>query len=150
MASLRLLLDSNLYINYLLSPDPAGSAVGFLFDAAGSGEVEIILPMDVVAEMSAVVARRPYLRARLTQDEVNALIERVIQFAILAAPLVDQPPAISRDQKDDYLIALAVQHGADFLVTRDRDLLSLHRVLDVIILDPGSLVSMLREQQGNR
>jgi predicted nucleic acid-binding protein len=48
---------------------------------------------------------------------------------VLAGGLdVDDPtriPALSRDPDDDYLFALAVEHGAERIVTGDADLLDI-------------------------
>jgi predicted nucleic acid-binding protein len=54
------------------------------------------------------------------------------------------PPEISRDPQDDYLLALAVVHEADYLVTRDRDLLDLGEVVGVKIVDPVTFLALLR------
>lgn len=146
MARPRLILDSNLYITYLLSPEPSGTASDILLEAAVRGAIELILPVDVIAEMSAVIAHRPYLRARIAPSDIEDLLVQIAPFVRQVRGYVGDPPRVSRDRKDDYLIALAVLHGANYLVTRDRDLLTLGAIFETTILDPGAMLAVLREQ----
>jgi putative PIN family toxin of toxin-antitoxin system len=147
LAQPRLILDSNVYLNYLLSPNPSATAVAFALDAAAAGEVRLLLPEDVIAELIVVIAERPHLRKRVSLAQLDALLDRIFEFATLLPVFEDEPPSVVRDEKDDYLVALAVLHAADFLVTRDRDLLSLHNVLGIQVIDPAGLIAMLRTSQ---
>jgi putative PIN family toxin of toxin-antitoxin system len=143
----RALFDTNLYINYLLSPDPAGSAVGFAIQAGSQRDFDLLLPDAVVAELGTVVARRAYLATRITQDKVDALLGQLSEFAIRLPVFEGEPPRVSRDPEDDYLLVLAVLHAADYIVTRDRDLLDLGHVADVHIVDPVTFLAMIRSTQ---
>lgn len=99
-------------------------------------------------ELRNVVARRPYLAARVSPGVLDAQIRRILEFAVLL-PLLDQEPARrSRDPNDDYLIALAMLHEVDYIVTRDRDLLDLGEVSSVKIVDPVAFLALLRAMQG--
>lgn len=142
----RVIFDTNLYINILLSPDPGGSAISALFDLAVAGTYELVLPVDVITELGIVVARRAYLRSRISQADVDRLRLAVAQFAVLVPALTEEPPRVSRDRKDDYLLALAVRHDADVIVTRDHDLLTLGRVLEIEIIDPVEALRRVRSE----
>jgi putative PIN family toxin of toxin-antitoxin system len=143
----RVLFDTNLYINLLLSQDPAGTAVGFSLQAASQGAFDLLLPDDVVAELGAVVARRAYLNTRISQEKLDALLEQLLEFALRIPIFEDEPPHISRDPGDDYLLVLAVVHEADYIVTRDRDLLDLEEVAGVRIVDLVVFLPLLRAMQ---
>ena len=52
-------------------------------------------------------------------------------------------PSVTRDRKDDYLLAYAVVGRADYLVTGDRDLLVLGEVEGVRIVSPAGFVGAL-------
>lgn len=146
MARPRALFDTNLYINFLLSRDPAGTAVGFALQAASQRAFDLLLPDDVIAELGAVVARRPHLNVRISQERLDTLLERLLEFATRISVFEEEPPQISRDPEDDYLLALAVFHAADYIVTRDRDLLSLGEVVGVKIVDPVGFLAVLRSE----
>lgn len=143
----RLILDSNLYVNFLLSPNPAGSAVSFILHAAADGIVDVLLPIDVIAELTVVVSERPHLRRRITREELEAYFTWLAGFATLVPALEVEPPSVVRDQKDDYLVALAAMHAADYLVSRDKDLLALRELRGIRFVDPVEVVALLR--QGN-
>lgn len=60
-------------------------------------------------------------------------------------PSIEQGiPAVSRDRKDDYLLAYAVVGAADFLETGDDDLLVLKKVGNLRIVSPPAFAEMLR------
>lgn len=109
---------------------------------------DLLLPEDLVAELRAVVARRSYLATRISQEVLDAQFRRILVFATPLPFLEQEPPRISRDAKDDYLIALAVLNAADFIVTRDKDLLDLSEVAGVRIVDPVAFLALLRSAQG--
>jgi uncharacterized protein len=137
------LFDTNLYLNYLISPDPTGTAVDLALEAGAEGVFQLLLPDDVVAELAAVILRRPYLATRIGQTELEALLRWVLVFATPVPPFEDEPPPVCRDPRDDYLIALAVIHAAHYIVTRDRDLLTLSEVAGVQIVDPVAFLRVL-------
>jgi putative PIN family toxin of toxin-antitoxin system len=145
------LFDTNLYINLLLFRFEDGSAVGVALRAASEHVFDLLLPEDVVAELGAVVARRPYLKVRVSQVQVDDLLVRLRAFAI-PVPIVDvEIPQVWRDPHDDYLLAAAVLHAAEFIVTRDKDLLVLGETAGVRIVDPVdflTIVSAMQEESG--
>lgn len=50
---------------------------------------------------------------------------------------------MTRDPKDDYLIAYAVIGEADYLVTGDKDLLVLEQIAGVTIVTPARFADLL-------
>jgi uncharacterized protein len=72
----------------------------------------------LLAELDDVLGR-PKFAAKLDPDALSSL-----RRVLAAAPAVDDPIAVpvSRDPKDDYLVALARQIGADCIVSGDADL----------------------------
>jgi putative PIN family toxin of toxin-antitoxin system len=70
------------------------------------------------AELEDVLSR-PKIASRLDAEALDQ-----VRRAITAAPVTPDPPAaaVSRDPKDDYLIALAQRSEAACLVSGDEDL----------------------------
>jgi uncharacterized protein len=56
------------------------------------------------------------------------------------------PGAVPRDPDDDKIIACAVAAGAQYLVSRDRDLLSLASYAGVSIIAPEEFLHLVRAQ----
>ena len=63
-------------------------------------------------------------RRYFTEREAQAYVAFLERFATLC-PDVETPPRCSPDPGDDYLLALARFHSADFLVSGDPDLCQL-------------------------
>jgi predicted nucleic acid-binding protein len=139
-----LLFDSNVYLSFLLSPDPESTAVALILNAAALGLVDLILPTDVIVEMNDVAARRRHATPGLDPERLNRLVRQIVEFATVVPLLAKEPRPISRDANDDFLIALALLHEVGYLVTRDRDLLVLGEVDAVKIVDPAMFLQIVR------
>jgi len=63
-----------------------------------------------------------HFRERLPEGRAADILDAVSESA-LHFPDPEEPQAVVRDPKDDYLIALAKSSGAEAIVTGDRDLL---------------------------
>lgn len=72
------------------------------------------------------VSARPFLKRFISPDRWTD----VLRFMIARAELVEVTTAIHRcrDPKDNFLLALALDSKADFLVTGDKDLLVLRTI----------------------
>ncbi len=141
---MRALLDANLFISYLLSPTPLTSAVGAILAAAAEERFVLLFTPGVADEIVWKVAERPDLAARITSADVTALLAELDEIAETVPRLPGPLPAISRDHKDDYLIAHAQAAGADFLVSWDKDLRDLHQVDELKIGSPPEFLRALR------
>ena len=82
-------------------------------------------------------------QTKLDHDALSSL-----RRVLAAAPAVDDPVAVSvsRDPKDDYLIALARQAGADCIVSGDADL----SVLDDLVPPVRTPAAADRRRTGDR
>ena len=72
------------------------------------------------------VAKRPKLRKYISRDELEDLLETIDEVA----DFVNVASNISecRDPKDNFLLSLAVDGKADYLLTGDKDLLVLKKI----------------------
>lgn len=70
----------------------------------------------------ADVLRRPRLRKRIDPDAAKRFIENLTALIDMCSDPEDAVP-VTRDPSDDYLVALARAHHADYIVTGDKDLL---------------------------
>jgi len=119
------------------------------------GRIALAISPDVLTELNDVLSRSSLRRSfpLLTEDK----IERLIELLLLKGTLFRTVPKrfeLPRDPDDEPYLNLALEAGAQFLVTRDRDLLDLmrwdteegrifqSRFRELRILDP---VAFLRE-----
>lgn len=115
--------DCNIYLQAAARPFSPSAACLRL---AEEGIVLLYVSEEILAEVSEVL-RRPAIQKRfpeLTEESIDKFLERVRSFS----KLVGKVPAkfsYSRDVDDEIYINLAVEAEADFLVSRDNDLLDL-------------------------
>jgi putative PIN family toxin of toxin-antitoxin system len=137
---MRVLLDTNILVSYLLLPR---GPIQTVVDAAISGAYELLMPEELLDELTQTIAARDSLRNRIPSD---LLIEFINELKIISTeiPIIDveiQP--ITRDPKDDFLLAYALAGEADILVSGDDDLLVLGRVDNLSFLSPADFARLL-------
>jgi len=139
---MRALLDTNVFISYLLTPQHAGS-VKVIFEALGRNQFTLLLPDEVVDEILDVIANRPHLIGRVGSNKLTTFLELLRAVAEVTPRIEQTIPAIARDVKDDYLLAYAVIGQADYLVTGDKDLLVLDEIAGVKIISTVAFADLL-------
>ena len=126
--------DTNIILQAILSESgPADECLRFVFN----GKVRMVTTDAVVGEIEDVISR-PKLVSKYPQlrtDRPSQLIAKIRS----EAGFISQPPNIyrfERDRKDEIFINLAIAVNADYLVSRDNDLLDLRLDEDFIASFP--------------
>lgn len=117
---MRAVLDPNVLVSAAISPN--GPPRQILTAWADERFVLIISPA-VLDELADVLAR-PKLQRFVTTALASAFIDGLATDAVIVQD-PPEPPDLSPDPDDDYLIALARTASADYLVSGDRHLLDL-------------------------
>ncbi len=138
---MRALLDANVLISYLLAP--ADSPVVGVVEAGAAGAYTLLLPEGLAHELATRVRGKPWLAERIAPEEAAALLGALDEVAEALPAIRSEIPAVTRDPKDDYLLAYALVGAADYLVTGDRDLLVLGEVAGVRIVTPREFAGLL-------
>ena len=101
----------------------------------------LITSAEQIREISHVT-RHPKIRAQLAPALAGRLVNQLRDLAIVVPkiPKVDRSP----DPDDNHLLALAEDGEAQFLVTGDKQLLSLKHHKFTHIITPAALVELLR------
>lgn len=140
---MRLFVDTNIYIAYLLNPH-RDSFVQLLFDAVANGDVTLLVSYPLLDEIEATIERKPNLLQKITAERLTRFIE-LLKMISEDVPLISaEIPPITRDSKDDFLIAYAVIGQADYLISGDRDLLVLEQVGNINIVHSGEFRAILQ------
>ncbi len=139
---MRVLLDTNVLVSYLLTPT-AGGSIGTIIDALTRGAFTLLLPPDLLEELERVTTRKPHLAKRIHPDQLARLRDLLLAFGELLPAFEEPIPTVTRDRKDDYLLAYAFVNAADFLVTGDNDLLVLLNVGTLAIISPPAFAELL-------
>ena len=133
----RLVVDPGVLVSALITPlGPPAEILRALAD----GRVALVVCPHLLAELLGVL-RRDRFRAYVTVDEAERYVAGIAARAE-TRPDPQTVVAITRDPKDDYLIALAGEAGVEAIVSGDADLLDLER-LDPPVVSPRRLVEQL-------
>ena len=138
---MRLILDTNILISALLSPLGASAE---LLDAWERKVFTLVACEALIAELRDV-AGRPFFRARLRASAAELLAAGLRDFSFFCRDLPSGP--IAPDPKDSHLLALAEASEAEFLVTGDKELLSLKQHKSTRIVTPAAMIELLNKTE---
>jgi putative PIN family toxin of toxin-antitoxin system len=144
---IKAVLDTNIWLDLLVFRDPGVAA---LADALAGGRLEAYVDDFGLSELDRVLAY-PLGRIRLDDAARSAALAACKAAAIAFAPppstAVAVPLPQCRDPHDQPFLELARACRADWLVTKDRDLLMLARRISLqhgfAILPPQAMAKLL-------
>jgi putative PIN family toxin of toxin-antitoxin system len=113
----NVIIDTNLWISFLLS-----KKFNFIDELLDSKKLKLVFCDELLAELIEV-SNRPKLRKFFTDEDWNLIFEIIERYAIYIS--VTSSVTICRDRKDNFLLALAKDAKANYLLTGDNDLLIL-------------------------
>lgn len=115
--AIRIIIDTNIWVSFLITKDYSK-----LDDIVFSKKAILIFSEELLEEFAEVV-KRPKLKKFFAVKDVENVIKTIEEFA----EYIDVKSTVTacRDVKDNFLLALAIDGNADYLITGDKDLLSL-------------------------
>ncbi len=118
--TLKLIIDTNLWVSFIISKKQ-----NLLDPLLFTGNVRLLFSTELITEIQQTIAK-PKLRKYF---ETNAIEEMFSAFE----PFIDLIEVASvitvcRDPKDNFLLALAKDGKANYLLTGDKDLLELKKI----------------------
>ncbi len=137
MSALRVVLDTNLLVSYLLTH---GKTMSRIIDFWENGNIDVLVSPTIIEELVEVL-QRPRLKQHMVSDPQD-LIDLLLSTAKQTSGDLTLQGAC-RDPKDDKFLACAVEGEASYLVSGDKDLLSLGTFRDVSIIRPIDFVSLI-------
>jgi putative PIN family toxin of toxin-antitoxin system len=135
---IRITPDTNVLISALFY-DGNERAV---LEAPIRGNVRLILSMEIIDELIRVLEKKFKVDPELTRDYVLRLNE--LSDIITPRKL---PGKLVRDREDVKVIECAHSGHSDYIVSGDRDLLSLKRYQQTRILSPRELLKILKHER---
>lgn len=114
---IRIILDTNLWISFLIKKDYSQLDT-LLF----SNQIKLVFNKELLEEFLSV-AKRPKFRRYFNSADLEDLLETIEEYAEFVE--VKTIVAICRDEKDNFLLSLAADSNANYLLTGDNDLLTL-------------------------
>lgn len=119
----RVVFDCMIYLQGIARQTGPANAC---FAVVREGIAELYLSLETLAEIQDVLNRTIFRRRfpSLTEEMINEFLREVEDLSVL----VENVPSAfiySRDPKDEKYINLAIEAKADYIVSRDNDLLDL-------------------------
>ncbi len=153
----RVVFDCMVYLQATISATGPAAALLRLVD---EDEIDLFVSQEILAEIRDVLSR-PRIRQKnpeITDERIEAFLSRILEKALTVD---DVPPHFFylRDPKDEKYINLAVEVEAEYLVSRDKDLLDLmtgyaddskefrRRFRPLKIIEPVALLQNLAPKQ---
>jgi putative PIN family toxin of toxin-antitoxin system len=113
----KIVVDANVIISAAFGGKPLEAVVRALEDH------EVYLSEAIAQELLGVLSG---LSKKLSENQISFIHEKIQQLLILATHIsLATHVVLSRDPKDDHYLSLCKETGAEFLVTGDKDLLSI-------------------------
>ena len=130
------MLDPGVLVSGLLSRRGPPFRLIELWDA---GACEVVVSDAIVAELRTVLARDRF--SGVARTEIDTLFAALAEHG-LECPDDPDPPAVTADPKDDYLVALTKSSGAAALVSGDGHLVRVPAAV-CRVLTPREAVELL-------
>ena len=137
---LRAVLDTNVIVSGIIASKGAPSD---LLVAWRNRRFDLVIGPAILREIERVLRLPRIMKAyRLVPQDISDLIELLTSRAIVTPGRLTIPP-MSRDPEDDQILACAIEGHADYVVTGDKDLLSLERYREIPIIGPAAFAGLL-------
>lgn len=118
--TLRLVIDTNLWISFLITRN-----YHKLDKIIVNHQAQLLFSKELLSEFIDVV-NRPKLKKYFSKKDVEILLHSLEKNLHLIE--VSSTVKLCRDPKDNFLLALAKDGKADYLITGDNDLLVLKKI----------------------
>lgn len=130
----RIIVDTNLWISYLLTKNYLQ-----LDSLIENQEIILIFSQDLVDELIEVTQRKKF-RKYFELNDLESLLLKIRKRSVFVN--VSKIVGECRDEKDNFLLSLAVEGQATHLITGDKDLLIIGKFEKTQIL---TLTEFLKE-----
>ena len=135
---IRVVFDTNIWISFLI-----GKRLSVVEKYISNRQVIIVTTGQLIEEIKEVT-KRAYLRKYFSETKV---LELICFLETIAEKYEISPHHfINRDPKDNFLLDLISVSKADYLVTGDKDLLTLHPFGTTAILTAADFEKILTDK----
>lgn len=116
---LTLIIDTNLWISFIIS-----NKLNLLDPLLFSGKARLLFSTELIKEISLTITK-PKLKKYFSSNPLEEMLTTLDPFIDLIK--VNSSVLVCRDPKDNFLLSLAKDGNADYLLTGDKDLLDIKK-----------------------
>lgn len=118
---MRVVCDTVVFVRGLIKPDNACGRIIFLH----GNKYKLVVSKPVIIEILEVL-QRPQIKDKFSSIDID--YEKILDFLSQAEIVeINDIPNISRDVKDNKFLATAITSHADYLISKDKDLLDIKK-----------------------
>ena len=142
---MRIVLDTNVIVSRFLSPAGAPAKVLDLWKK--KGYFDVVVSEEILQEYARALTY-PHIQARhqIPAREIETNIHTFSDIAILVVP-TEQITIVKDDPDDNTFIACALAGNAEYIVSGDRDLLTVRTYKGIRILTPATFLTLIEHEQ---
>ena len=134
----RIVLDANVLAPALINPE---ASAGRLLALWRAGTIQLVTSAPILDELRRTY-RDPYYARRLKPELIEVSLA-ALETAATVVDLTVSVVGVATHPEDDLVLSTALSGGADYLATRDKQLLRLGDYRGVTILHPSDLLVIL-------
>ncbi len=132
---IRVVIDVNIWVSFAI-----GKRCEVLSEIVLHPLIEIYASAELVNELKDVF-KKPKLKKIISKERAKETLLLLKQSAFILKPF--SVVRFSRDSADDYLLEIAKDCNADYLITGDKDLLVLNKFQNVEIINLDAFVTRI-------
>jgi uncharacterized protein len=129
---LKLIVDTNLWVSFVIS-----KKLNLLDPLLFTSNVRLLFSSELITEIQETITK-PRLKKYFRTNAVEEMLSAFDPFIDLIE--VESIVTVCRDPKDNFLLALAKDGKADYLLTGDNDLLDLKKFNKTKIITIASFI----------
>ncbi len=135
---MRIVADTNLLIASIFW----NGAPYKIIQQALEKKIELVTSQEILKEVQKVLSD-PKEGFILGEQEINDILKVILQYALLVQG--QEKVNIVRDPKDNHILSCALAAKAEYIVTRDKDILILKVFNNIKIITPEEFLILLNK-----
>jgi len=124
--SFKVIVDTNIWISFLI-----GKSLKGLQEYIDSQTIIIVTCDEQLQELTEAF-KKPKIKKYFSSEQIEEFFELLGESSVNV--IIKTKTELCRDLKDNYLLSLAIDSNADFLITGDNDLLILTSIENTKII----------------
>jgi uncharacterized protein len=130
----KIIIDTNLWVSMAMGSRVVSEQI---LSIISSTNIEIFASTELLDELTETLVK-PRLRPYLTNQRTQHLFDLIWLKTHLIT--VNTSVSVCRDAKDNFILNLAIDANADYIITGDKDLLVLHPFGTIKIITIGDFL----------
>jgi len=129
----NVVIDTNVFVSALTGGTASRKILMFL----KIGRFKLIISEELLTEITGVLSRPKF---KFDKNNLDRILRYITRRSHIVFP--KEKVSVCRDPKDNIVLECAVAGKADFIVTGDKDLLSLKKFRKTSIISPHQFLKM--------